>query len=309
METVLVSGASGLVGRALVRELRARGYDVLKLVRRRPSEPDEVYWMPGEGVDFAGDRPLHYAIHLAGETLFGLWTPEKKRRIRDSRVMGTQTIAGFCAARRQKPKALLAASAIGIYGDRGDEVLTEASAPGGGYLADLARDWETATGTAKNSGTRVVNLRIGIVLSKRGGMLAAMRLPFLLGLGGRVGDGKAWLSWIALDDLVNAIVFCMENDAISGAVNCVAPKPVTNAEFTRVLAYLLNRPALIPVPKFALRLLPGGMGEEMLLTSERVLPQRLQQARFRFCHGDLFDALCSELGISLDELQSEPSSR
>jgi uncharacterized protein (TIGR01777 family) len=300
METVLISGASGLVGRAAVRGLRARGYDVIKLVRRPTNEPDEFVWDPAGRVDYPPDKPLDYVVHLAGESVVGLWTDQKKRRIRDSRVQGTQAIAQFCVSRAQKPKALIAASAIGYYGSRGDEELTENSGPGTGFLADVASDWEAATKPAAQAGICVVNLRIGVVLAKHGGALGAMLPPFQLGLGGRVGSGKQWMSWVALEDLDNIIGFAVENQNLTGPINCVSPEPVTNAEFSKTLAYLLNRPAIITVPKLALKLLPGNMAVETLLSSERVVPERLTQAGFKFQHPDLFDALKAVLGIRLD---------
>ena len=299
-ETVLVSGAGGMVGRATVRALRARGYDVLKLVRHIPSDPDEVRWNPGRSVEYGAEKPLHHVVHLAGDPIFAPWTKAKKQSIFDSRVTGTRTIAEFIATRRQKPKSLIAASAIGIYGDRGDEVLTEQSSPGTGFLADVARAWEAATAPAKNAGVRVVNLRISVVLSKNGGALKMMKLPFLLGLGGRIGSGEQWMSWITIDDLVAIIVRAIEDPALAGPINCAAPEPVTNADFTRVLAYVLNRPALLPVPAFALRLLPGDMARETFLASERVIPQRLLEHGFKFQHPELLAALTSTLGVQLD---------
>lgn len=290
-ETVLISGASGLVGRSALRALRARGYDALKLVRRPPFDPDEVRWNPGAGVDFDPRRELHHVLHLAGEPILGLWTKEKKQKIFESRVNGTRTIAEFCASRMKKPLTLISASAIGIYGDRGDEILTEQSPPGTGFLADTARAWESAAEPARSAGIRVVHPRIGVVLSREGGMLGAMKLPFQLGLGGRIGSGTQWMSWITLEDLVSALVGAIERPSMSGVYNCTAPEPVTNADFTRVLAYVLNRPALIPIPGFALRLLPGDMARETMLASERVIPERLQQEGFAFAHPELFGAL------------------
>jgi uncharacterized protein (TIGR01777 family) len=300
MRTVLISGASGLVGRAAVRGLRARGCDVIRLVRRPSSEADEAMWDPAGRVDYPPDKPVDYVVHLAGESVVGLWADDKKRRIRDSRVLGTKTIAQFCASRGQKPKALISASAIGYYGSRGGEELTEASAPGTGFLADVAREWEAATKPATQAGIRVVNLRIGVVLSKNGGALGAMLLPFQLGLAGKIASGKQWMSWITLEDLVNIIGFAIENQSVSGPVNCVSPEPVTNAEFTKTLAYVLNRPAIIRVPKFTLKLLPGNMAEETLLSSERVIPERLTKAGFNFRCPNLFEALQAVLGIRLD---------
>jgi len=294
-ETVLISGASGLIGHAALLALRARGYDALKLVRHLPTDPDEVQWAPGGEVRFPHDRDVHHVLHLAGEPVLGLWSKEKKQKIFASRVHGTRTIAEFCASRGNKPRTLISASAIGIYGDRGDEVLTEQSAPGTGFLADVARAWEAAAEPARAAGIRVVHPRIGVVLSNDGGMLHAMKLPFQLGLGGHVGNGKQWISWIALDDLVSILVGAIERATMAGPYNCVAPEPVTNADFTRVLAFVLNRPALIPIPEFALKMLPGNLAKETMLSSERVIPQRLQQEGFEFAHPELFPALQSVL--------------
>jgi hypothetical protein len=297
-ETVLISGASGLVGRATVRALRDHGYDVLRLVRKPVELPDEVSWAPGE-VYLDPHRVVDHVVHLAGEPVFGLWTKEKKKKIFESRVRGTRTIADFCASRPKRPKTLISASAIGIYGDRGDEVLTEASSSGDGFLADVARAWEAAAEPARNAGIRVVHPRIGVVLSKEGGALAAMKLPFQLGLGGRLGSGEQWFSWIALDDLAQIIVTALEDRMLEGPINCAAPEPVMNRDFVKVLAYLLNRPAIIPVPAFAMRLLPGNMAEEALLASERVIPRRLLDAGFKFKHPELVEALTTALGVHL----------
>jgi hypothetical protein len=297
METVLITGASGFVGRALSRALRARGYDVVNLVRHPPTEPDEIQWAPGEFVAWPDDRHLDYVVHLAGEPVFGVWTPEKKKRIRDSRVIGARTIAEFVASRAQKPKGLVSASAIGIYGSRGDEELTEESAPGSGFLAEVATEWEAASEPARKAGIRVVHPRIGVVLGKHGGGLKQMLLPFKLGLGGRLASGKQWFSWIALSDLINLLIFAMETNPLSGPINGTSPEPVTNAEFTRVLAFVLNRPAIFPVPEFVLRRLPGNMAEETMLSSERVIPKKALDAGFKFLYPDLYEALQAELGI------------
>ncbi len=297
METVLITGASGFVGKALTRALRARGYDVVKLVRHPPSEPDEIQWAPGDFVAWPEEKRLDCVVHLAGEAVFGLWTPERKKAIRESRVVGTRTIAEFVSSRVQKPKVLVSASAIGIYGDRGDEELTESSAAGSGFLADVAKEWEAAAEPARKAGIRVVHPRIGVVLGKNGGALKQMLLPFKLGLGGRVGNGRQWFSWIALSDMIDLLIFVMEANPLSGPINATAPKPVTNREFTRVLAYVLNRPAIFPVPEFVLRRLPGRMADEALLASERVLPQKALDAVFKFAHPDLFEALQGELGV------------
>ena len=298
METVLITGASGFVGKALTRALRARGYDVVKLVRHPPGEPDEVQWAPGDFVAWPEEKRFDYVVHLAGESVFGLWTPEKKKRIRDSRVVGARTIAEFVASRAQKPKTLVSASAIGVYGSRGDEELTEASAPGSGFLAEVAKEWEAASEPAREAGIRVVHPRIGVVLGKHGGALKQMLLPFQLGLGGRLASGKQWFSWIALSDMLNLLIFAMENPKIDGPLNSTSPEPVTNAEFTRVLAFVLNRPAIFPVPEFVLRRLPGNMAEETMLSSERVIPKKALDAGFKFVYPDLIDALQAELGVS-----------
>jgi hypothetical protein len=297
METVLITGASGFVGKALTRALRARGYDVMKLVRHPPGELDEVQWAPGDFVAWPEEKRLDYVVHLAGEPVFGLWTPEKKKRIRDSRVVGARTIAEFVASRAQKPKTLVSASAIGVYGSRGDEELTEASAPGSGFLAEVAKEWEAASEPARKAGIRVVHPRIGVVLGKHGGALKQMLLPFQLGLGGRLASGKQWFSWIALSDMLNLLIFAMENPKIDGPLNSTSPEPVTNAEFTRVLAFVLNRPAIFPVPEFVLQRLPGNMAEETMLSSERVIPKKALEAGFKFLYPDLIDALQAELGI------------
>jgi uncharacterized protein len=301
-ETVLISGASGLVGKECLREFRARGYDVLKLVRHLPTDPDEVQWSAKDGIKLDANRTIDHVVHLAGEPIFSAWTKEKKQRIFESRVNGTRTIAEFCASRVKKPKTLVAASAIGIYGDRGDEVLTESSAPGIGFLADVARAWEAASAPAKSVGIRVVNLRIGVVLSSHGGALAMMKLPFELGLGGRIGSGKQWMSWIALDDLVDIIVGAVENTNLSGAYNCTAPEPVTNADFVDTLGYVLNRPTIFPVPGFVLKRLPGDMASETFLSSERVIPQRLLESGFAFKYPRLIETLAA---IFHKELQQQ----
>jgi uncharacterized protein len=300
-ETVLISGASGLVGKQCLHAFRARGYDVLKLVRHLPTDPDEVRWSTKDGVKLDANRGIDHVVHLAGEPIFSAWTKEKKKRIFESRVHGTRAIAEFCASRVSKPKTLVAASAIGIYGDRGDEVLTESSAPGTGFLADVARAWEAATAPAKSAGVRVVNLRIGVVLSKDGGALAMMKLPFELGLGGRIGSGKQWMSWITLDDLVDVIVGAVENASLSGVYNCTAPEPVTNRDFAKALGYVLNRPAVLPVPGFVLNRLPGDMASETFFSSERVIPQRLLESGFAFKYPRLIEALAAIFQKDLQE--------
>lgn len=289
---VLLTGASGLVGSALRRTYESQGVEVVSLVRREPRSVKEIRWDPSAGiVDLARLEGFDAVIHLAGENVFGLWTAAKKRAIRESRVAGTRTLAEALAKLERKPKVMISASAIGIYGDRGDDVLTEASAAGAGFLADVGREWEQAADPARAAGIRVVHPRIGIVLAREGGALVKMKLPFSLGLGGRLGSGKHWFSWISLDDLVRLIQFAVENESVVGALNAVAPEPVTNAHFTRALAKKLKRPAFFHVPAFALKLAPGGMAKEALLASERVVPKKAVEAGFVFSHASLGSAL------------------
>ncbi|HSA92494.1 MAG TPA: TIGR01777 family oxidoreductase, partial [Terriglobales bacterium] len=231
-------------------------------------------------------------LHLAGETITGRWSAAKKQRILESRAQGTQTLATALAQCQRKPRVLVSASAIGFYGDRGDEVLREESPSGSsGFLPEVARAWEEATRPAAEAGIRVVNLRIGVVLSPRGGALKQMLPPFKLGLGGRLGSGGQYMSWIALEDLLGVIQFALAHDSLRGAVNAVAPNPVTNAEFTRTLGQVLHRPTIFPVPAFVVRTLFGQMGEELLLASQRVEPAALLASGYRFSHAELRNAL------------------
>jgi uncharacterized protein (TIGR01777 family) len=282
---VVVAGAHGLIGSALVPRLAAEGHHVVPL--ERPAQ-----WDPERGtIDRGALAGAHVVVNLAGENVFGRWTAEKKRRIRQSRVEGTRLISEAVAALESPPAMLLAASAIGYYGDRGDEPLTEASAPGSDFLAQVARDWEAATASAARAGIRVVHLRFGVVLSPAGGALARLLPPFRLGLGGPVGSGAQYFSWIAMDDLLAALLFLWNTPELSGAVNLTHPHPVTNREFAQSLGRVLGRPAVIPVPAFALRLAFGAEGAEMLRSGQRVLPERLLTAGFRFRHADLDAAL------------------
>ncbi len=292
MPRILISGASGLVGSALATKLRARGDEVYAFVRREPRNDHEIRWvdkpeLPNDAFDAV--------VHLAGEPVAGIWTAAKKRAIYESRVPRTRALAEAIAGLANRPKVLVCASAIGYYGSRGNETLTESSSPGVGFLPSTCVAWEQAADPARAAGIRTVHLRIGIVMSARGGALKQMLPAFRLGLGSRLGNGKQWFSWIALDDLVRVIEFAIDNPPLSGAVNATSPRPVTNAEFTRTLAQALHRPTFIPVPAFALKLAPGGMGEEALLASEKVVPQKLLEARFRFEHPDLAGALAREL--------------
>ena len=290
---VLVTGSSGLIGGTLVPFLSASGHRVSRLVRRPPTEPDEIGWDPVAGtVDLRALEGFDAVVHLAGAGIAsGRWTVERKASIRRSRIEGTRLLAASLDRLDRRPRVLVAASAIGYYGNRGDEPLDEGALPGHGFLAELARDWEAAAASASSSGIRVVLVRTGIVLSPRGGALAKMLLPFRLGLGGPIGDGKAWWSWIALDDLVAIYHLAITDEGLDRAVNAVAPTPVTNAEFSRILSLVLGRPALFRVPPVALRWAFGEMADEALLASARVVPVRLGQAGYRFRFPELAAAL------------------
>ena len=291
---ILVTGASGLVGSALVPDLVSKGHEVIRLVRAEPKHGTaEIRWNPEKGVSDATRLEwLDAVVHLAGENISeGRWTEEKKARIRESRVKGTRVLAEALAQLAAPPKVLVSASAIGFYGNRGDEVLNEQSASGDDFLAEVCREWELATRPAASKGTRVVNLRFGVILSKRGGALAKMLTPFKLGVGGRVGGGEQYMSWITLDDVTGAINHALTNEALHGPVNVVAPRPVTNLEFTKTLGGVLSRPTLFPVPAFALRLAFGEMADALLLSSMRVEPLRLKETGFVFQYPELEGAL------------------
>lgn len=292
---VVVSGSSGLIGSAVVEHLASAGYEVQRLVRR-PPKLGEVFWDPDQGkIDHAGLEGAHAVVHLAGKGITEQrWNPEVKAEIRRSRVEGTRLLTQALARLESKPQVLVSASAIGYYGDRGAEPLTEASPPGTGFLAEVSKDWEEATRAASAVGIRVVNLRIGVVLSKEGGALAKMLPPFRLGLGGPVGRGDQYLSWIARSDLARVIQFLLEMESVSGPVNATAPNPVTSRDFATALGHALHRPAIAPIPGFALKLLYGEMGGT-LLEGQRVLPKKLQEAGFHFNYPDVASALAAEL--------------
>lgn len=294
---VAVSGTGGLVGSALCAGLREAGHAVRRLVRGRPRADDEFGWDPATGeIDPAAFAGAAAVVHLAGESIAaGRWSAARKERIRHSRVAGTTGIAAALAALPPPAPALVAASAIGFYGDRGDEALDESSPAGNGFLAEVCRAWEAATEPAERAGVRVVRVRIGVVLAAAGGALPRMLPPFRLGLGGRIGDGRQYMSWIALDDLVAVLRRAALDASLAGAVNAVAPGAVRNAEFARVLARVLRRPAWLPLPAPLVRLLLGEMGRELLLAGARVLPQRLAAAGFDFRHPALEPALRSIL--------------
>jgi uncharacterized protein (TIGR01777 family) len=295
---VLVTGSNGLVGSEVVKSLTAAGHYVVRLVRGEPDRSrGDVVWDPVSGsIERTRLRDIEAVIHLAGENILGLWSTSKKERIHKSRVTATEYLSEALAGLSPRPSIFIAASAAGFYGNRGDTRLTESAAPGQGFLAQLCREWEDATVIARNAGIRVVNMRIGVVLSTRGGALQKMLPPFKLGLGGILGNGRQYMSWISISDLVDAILFAMETPALTGPVNGTAPMPVTNKEFTKTLARALHRPAIFPVPAFVLNALPGGMGRETFLSSARIEPDKLLRAGFKFRHPDLESALGALLG-------------
>jgi uncharacterized protein (TIGR01777 family) len=288
-----VTGASGLIGSAVGRRLEAAGHRVSRLVRRTAG-PGEISWDPAAGslnpVVLEGTDAV---IHLAGENVGGRWTAARKARIRSSRVTGTRLLSETLAGLQRPPQVLVSASAVGIYGSRGDEVLTEASPPGDpeDFLVSVAQEWEKAAEPARVEGIRVVHPRFGVVLSPAGGALRKMLLPFRLGLGGRLGSGKQWMSWISIDDTVEAVYRALVDDSLQGPVNVTAPEPVTNRDLTRILGRVLSRPALFAVPEAALRLTLGEMAGSTVLSSALVVPVRLLEAGFRFGHPDLESAL------------------
>ena len=297
---VLVSGSTGLVGSALCTALTTGGHEIARLVRESPrSRQPEISWDPGQGtIDAAKLESFDGVVHLSGENIAaGRWTDQQKQRIRDSRVKSTRLLCETLAKLKQKPKVLVGASAIGFYGDRGDEVVDESSPAGSNmFLVDVCKEWEAATEPARSAGIRVVNLRFGVVLSPNGGALAKMLLPFKLGVGGVIGDGKQYMSWVALDDAVGAIQHGLATDSLSGPVNAVAPQAVTNREFTKTLGKVLTRPTIFPMPAAIARLALGQMADELLLASTHVRPTRLLESKYVFRYPQLEGALRHLLG-------------
>jgi len=295
---VAVSGSSGLVGSSLTPSLADGGHRVTKLVRREAPAENEAQWDPdGKKTDVAALEGVDAIVHLAGAGIADKrWSEEVKQRIRDSRVPATRKLCEDLARIENKPGTLVCASAIGYYGDRGDEVLDESSPAGEGFLAEVAQQWEAATQPAAEAGIRVVNLRLGVVLSPDGGALAQMLTPFKLGGGGRVGSGKQYWSWVALDDVVGAIEHALATEALRGPVNVTSPQPVTNAEFTKTLGKVLGRPTIVPMPAFAARLALGEMADELLLASTRVHPKKLLETGYEFRYSELEAALRRLLG-------------
>jgi len=292
---ILITGASGLIGKALQKSFEEKGYEMLLASRSEPESENEIQWNSETGFadeDLERLEELDAAIHLAGEHISAFrWTDEKKKAIRDSRVHGTRTMIEAFDRLKTKPKVFISASAIGFYGDRGDDEVTETSAAGDTFLSEVSKEWESESRRAEDTGIRTVLLRNGIVLSKDGGALATMMTPFKLGVGGIVGSGKQWMSWISLDDVVAIVNFALENENLRGAINVASPNPVTNEEFTKTLGEVLYRPTFLPLPEFAVNLVFGEMGDALLIDSTKVLPKRLLDAGYKFKYPDLKPAL------------------
>jgi uncharacterized protein (TIGR01777 family) len=305
LQKILLSGASGLIGSALqvslATQVRQRETEIVRLSRGTAKDASEISWDLQTPLSPDAVSGFDAVIHLAGESVVGRWTDEKKKSIRDSRVLGTRNLSAALAKASPKPKVFICASAIGYYGDRGDETLREESSSGSGFLPEVCREWEAATRIAVEAGIRTINLRTGLVLSEKGGALQSMLTPFKLGLGGRIGSGRQWWSWIHMDDMVGAIHHAMNSESmnsetLSGPVNMTAPNPVRNADFTKILGGVLGRPTIMRVPPFALKLIFGTMAtEEMFLASQRVAPEKLLQSSYNFRYVELGPALESLL--------------
>jgi len=290
---ILITGASGLIGTALQRSFDEIGHELLLASRKEAKDSQHIQWDVEKG--FSEPERLEgvdAVVHLAGESVFGLsWSDAKKKAIRDSRVDGTRSVVEAISKLKARPNVLVAASAIGFYGDRGDEEMTESSAAGDTFLAEVSKEWESEARRAEDAGIRTVLLRTGIILSKDGGALGTMLLPFKLGIGGVVGSGKQWMSWISIDDHIRVINYAIENENVRGAVNSVSPNPVTNGEFTKTLGEVLYRPTILPLPSFAVNMVFGEMGDALLLASTRVMPKRLEDAGFEFKYPELKTAI------------------
>lgn len=295
---ILITGASGLVGSALVPCLRQSGHEVVRMVREKGGKPDTLFWNPGLGqIDLMRLDGFDAVVHLSGENIAGgRWSKNRKALLRDSRVKSTRLLCDAFAQCKAPPKTWICASAIGFYGDRGEEQLNEASVAGDGFLAELCRDWEAECKPAADRGMRVVNLRFGIILSPAAGALGKMLLPFKFGAGGKLGSGEQWMSWVAIDDVVGAIVHALNHESLSGPVNVVAPNPVNNVDFTQTLGGVLHRPTFATMPAIAVKILFGEMGEALLLSSQRVQPVKLQESGYSFKYAELDKALHHLLG-------------
>jgi uncharacterized protein len=288
---VLVSGSTGLIGSALIPSLEAEGHTIKRLVRKNSNFENEIFWNPDSKSDFSKLDGFEAVVHLAGESIVGRWNVEKKEKIRRSRVEGTRSLSEALASAPNPPKVLVCASAIGYYGDRGNELLKEDSPPGTGFLPETCREWESASAPASEKGIRVANTRFGIVLSTKGGALKQMLTPFKLGLGGKVGSGNQYYSWVSIDDVIGSINYILKNETLAGPVNVVSPNPVTNAEFTRILAKVLFRPAVFPMPAFAAKKVFGEMADALLLASAKVEPSKLLESHYPFQYPELEGAL------------------
>lgn len=295
---VLVSGSSGLIGSALVPALGNEGHRVLRLTRSGEDSEDAIQWDPSAGtIDAAGLEGVDAVVHLAGESIAeGRWTPAKKTRIRDSRIDGTRLLAGALVDLPRPPEVMVSASASGHYGDRGNELLSEESAPGDNFLAGVCQEWEAAANPAREAGVRVVHPRFGVVLSTEGGALATTLPIFKLGGGGRIGSGRQYLSWISIDDVVGAILHALTTNFLEGPVNVTVPDPPTNAEYTKTLGQVLNRPTIFPLPALAARLALGEVADELLLASQRIEPARLKETGYSYRYPELEGALRHLLG-------------
>ncbi|HET6645035.1 MAG TPA: TIGR01777 family oxidoreductase [Fimbriimonadales bacterium] len=288
---IAMTGASGFLGSACRPALEAQGHQIIRLVRRVPGV-GEARWDPENGTVEANKLAgIDAAIHFAGENIGGLWTKQKKRRILESRKNGTRTLCKGLAALDPRPRVLISISGVNYYGDRGEEILTEESSSDDSFLSIVCREWESATAAAFQAGIRVAIPRLGVVLSRKGGALRQMMIPFKLGLGAKFGSGKQWMSWIALEDVVSMIQYVLENDSITGSVNATSPNPIRNRDFTAALARSLHRPAFLTIPAFALRVLPGKMAQELILASTRAVPDRLLKSGFRFKRDNIEEAL------------------
>ena len=293
---ILVSGASGMVGSALCDVLKSQNNIVVRLTRGK-AEAGEVFWDPMAGkLDSDALAGVEAVVHLAGENIAGRWTDAKKIAIRESRILGTKTLCDALLKLKVAPNVFISASAIGFYGNRGDELLTESSPPGSGFLPDVCREWEAASDPLERVGIRTVRLRFGVILSRKGGALAKMLTPFKLGVGGVIGSGKQYMSWITLDDVIGVIEFALNNATLAGPVNTVARHAVTNHDFTKTLGKVLNRPTVLPMPAFAARLVFGEMANDLLLGSTRVKPERLTASGYVYKHPELEDALKAAIG-------------
>lgn len=294
---VLVSGSTGLIGSALVSALQEGGHRVRRLTRSGGSSEDVVRWDPSAGeIDASRIEGVDAVVHLAGENIVGRWTDAKKARIRDSRVRGTRLLAETLARLPTPPGVMVSASATGYYGDRGNELLSEESAPGDSFLAGVGQEWEAAADPAREAGVRVVHPRFGIVLSTEGGALGTTLPIFKLGVGGKIGNGRQYWSWIAIDDVVGAILHVLTEDSLEGPVNVTVPDPPTNAEYTRVLGRVLGRPTVSPLPAPVARIMLGQVADELLLASQRIEPARLKETGYSYRYPELEGALRHLLG-------------